>query len=143
MDRSNISSEHDQTNYYYKVYFLVTSSIDGEPDYKREEDFLEDSLPKCRTKAVDFYLQQQQRMNERGQLYDLPFENYSEHFERGQNASFSLTLYLVERRAGKDVKYPIAGESKERTTVGRHYEQCIYAELNEAVDYKGLEMEEG
>ena len=143
MGSPDLASEHDGTSYYYTVYFLVTSSMEGDPDYKREEHFLEESLPECRKKAVDFYLQQLKRMEERGQLYDLPFENYSEHFERGENASYSLTLYLVERKEGEDVKYPIAGESKERTTEGRRYEQHIYAAFNEAIDYKGLEMEEG
>lgn len=143
MGNPNLSSEHDQTSYYYNVYFLVTSSIESMPDYKREEDFLGDSLLESRKKAVEFYLQQLQRMKERGQLYDLPFENYSEHFERGENASYSLTLYLVERKAGKDIKHPIAGESRERTTEGRLHEQRLYTALNEAIDYKGLEMEEG
>ena len=100
MGSPDLASEHDGTSYYYTVYFLVTSSMEGDPDYKREEHFLEESLPECRKKAVDFYLQQLKRMEERGQLYDLPFENYSEHFERGENASYSLTLYLVERKAG-------------------------------------------
>lgn len=138
MESIKSESEHKEKGYSYNVNFFVHPSTEGAPNFEHDEDFSEGTLLECRHAAITYYLGHLQKMKERGQFYDLPFEGYNESFEKGENASYSLTLYLVERDLGKEVKYPIAGETRKRTEEARQKELSVFSALNETIDYNEI-----
>ena len=110
----NRNLEKTEPDYFYSEQeFVTTFQMDegkNEP-FSHEERFEGKDLLKCKIEATNYYYERLVGMNQNP--YFLPYAS-PENFELGKNASFSITLYLVEYYSDDEYfEYPLLGEDEE------------------------------
>lgn len=108
--------------YFYRVSEFV-SLLDGQ-SFNNDNDFKGD-LKTARENAYNFFKEREKGFENGEASFHLPFASPND-FQIGENATYSLTLYLVESYSnGEEFVYPLAGESEEEVEEGLQTERDV------------------
>lgn len=115
-----------KAKFYYKVSeFLTTFESDKNKNkpFTHEEIFKGDDLRECKVEAEKYYWERLNGMN--SSKFFLPFES-PENFDLGKNASFSITLSLIEEYGESNyIEYPLLGEDEDEMKESREVEEAV------------------
>ncbi len=124
------ASERGEPVYFYLVFeSLTTFKADkgnNEP-FEVEREFKNKDLPKAKKEAETYYKLRLDGIEEHG-TYFLPFAAYKD-FNLGENAAYSIVLYLVEYYTDEDCTLlALMGEDEDETSENKELEEAIWRE---------------
>ncbi len=123
-ERGRLHKGKDQ--YYYRVDVFITT-FNVFDSYVQTEIFENDNLHQAREKALLRADELNSILLKQGMFF-LPFATPKE-FVLGENACYSVTVYIVELTDDCYFEYPIFGEDEFRTEEALRFEKEVYENL--------------
>jgi hypothetical protein len=107
--------------FFYRVYESVTT-IEDDQSFSNVKDFRKGTLRECKAEAEKYYIERAKGFESGKAKFHHPFASF-EDFKQGENAAYSLVLYIVEYYDDNDYQeYALAGEDKETCADSREVE---------------------
>lgn len=117
-----------KTTFFYRVTEFLINFQTGQ-SFSNEEDFHGPTLPEARERAIEFFNERMEGMEERTGFFGTDFTS-PENIGKGPlGSAFSITLFFVEEtQDGEEIEYPLAGEDPEECRQTQENERLIYLE---------------
>ncbi len=121
----------DNIGYFYRVEEFMTTFEKDQKQTKpleTKEDFKGNNLLQCRKDAVRYYIER--LIGFQNSSYFLPFASPKD-FKFGENAAYSLNLYLIDVCSDRENEIVLLGESLEENLEGQVEEAMIFKKLKD------------
>lgn len=102
---------HPHGNYYYLVTIHV-GILGTDKFYSHKERFANENLLECSRKAYEYYNEVSKGIEEKGELYSLPFAAPKD-YKHGENSCYSIDVYLVEMVDGREYLHQLNGDDED------------------------------
>lgn len=119
--------------YHYRVDVFIMTHDKKNPNFEHSELFADGDLLECRNRAVNYYNEQMQAIETKGEFFSTKLKAYNEMFKPGadatKGASYSVSLFLVECSDAGEYDISLAGTNEIDDNEGRELEYSIFADL--------------
>ncbi len=125
---TNLHPNKEPEYFYLVSEFVTTFGKDAgkQEPFSNDEIFKAKDLKTARIKANSYFDERMEKVDKGEVSYFLPFDSPDE-FEFGKNASYSITIYLVEHYSdNEEYLHPVRGEDEESMAEGLETEQSLF-----------------